>query len=316
MTRPSATRSGGCLAICHKQLGDLILLEPALSKLSCAFDGRLALVTRSGHQDLVSLMSNVRPARTTTFRRFDAVVAFDAGGRSAWKAALALGARKFLVSHDAREISPAARLIFSRILAPGFGEEFAARYYWRHAPIGDAPYRPPQLLKPPDDWCPPRAPHARRYILLNPTAGWKSKRWSPKGWADAARSITEAHPDLQVVISGGTQPWQIDHCNRVANRLGSSAVNFVGRTTARDYLWLTANAAMVLSVDGSASHLASAFGQPSVTVFVRENASTWHESSEISVALQFDRAEDEATRNDHADELASSALALLSRVSG
>jgi hypothetical protein len=41
-------RSLGCLVICHKQLGDLTLLVPAMAKLVEVYGG-VDLLTRSGH---------------------------------------------------------------------------------------------------------------------------------------------------------------------------------------------------------------------------------------------------------------------------
>ena len=57
------------LAIYHKEIGDLVLLESALRRLAHATDSAVDLITRSGFQPLVSLMNGVRFRRKPALRR-------------------------------------------------------------------------------------------------------------------------------------------------------------------------------------------------------------------------------------------------------
>ena len=75
-TAPFSGGPLGCLVICHKQLGDLTLLEPAMAKLVEVYGG-VDLLTRSGHAALVSLMEGVRMISRPSFRRYAAVFCYD-----------------------------------------------------------------------------------------------------------------------------------------------------------------------------------------------------------------------------------------------
>src|SRR5260221_14715304 len=78
MTRYLA-RSGKStvLAIYHKQIGDLVLLESALRRLAHATNSAVDLITRSGFQPLVSLMNGVKFRRKPALRRYDVLCCFD-----------------------------------------------------------------------------------------------------------------------------------------------------------------------------------------------------------------------------------------------
>ena len=66
-----------CLAIFHKQLGHLVLLEPTLRHLSRASGSKVDLITRSGFRQLMSLMPNVDFLRRPSRRAYDALWCFD-----------------------------------------------------------------------------------------------------------------------------------------------------------------------------------------------------------------------------------------------
>src|ERR1700676_4393715 len=82
-----------CLAIFHKQLGDLVLLEPTLKRLARASGSSVDLITRSGFQPLISLMPHVSFRRTPSRRGYEAVWCFDDRKKSAFYA-LVSGARQ------------------------------------------------------------------------------------------------------------------------------------------------------------------------------------------------------------------------------
>jgi hypothetical protein len=63
-----------CLVIFHKQLGDLILLEPALRRLARANGHSVDLITRSGFQPLGSLMPHVSFRSKPNTKIYDALI--------------------------------------------------------------------------------------------------------------------------------------------------------------------------------------------------------------------------------------------------
>ena len=50
----------GCYAVFHKQLGDLVLLEPTLAKLCEHHGAPVECMTRGGHAPLLQLMPGVQ----------------------------------------------------------------------------------------------------------------------------------------------------------------------------------------------------------------------------------------------------------------
>ena len=93
-----------CLAIFHKQLGDLVLLEPTLKRLARASGSSVDLITRSGFQPLISLMPYVNFRRTASRRAYEALWCFDDRKKSAFYALVSGARQKHLL------INPGARL--------------------------------------------------------------------------------------------------------------------------------------------------------------------------------------------------------------
>lgn len=300
------------LAICHKQIGDLVLIEPALAKIAAATDQPVELLTRSGHSPLVSLMANVRMASRTTLRPFRGVFVYDDSRKSALRALLTLSRRKALSLREPTELTGLHRLVFNQIAAPGVADHYLARYCWDHTPVETTlAYRHPQLNPPPDSWCPPGFAMTD-YLLLNSTVGWKRKRWNSSSWIKVANELLDEGIS-QIVLSSGGQDWQIEHSQRIADGLNGRVTFLGGQTRLEEYLWLTANCRMVLSIDGSAAHLASAFGKKSCTLFFRSHLPTWHALRPTSDAIAGDYNSETGKCDFSVEQITRSVLALWER---
>ena len=79
----------GCYAVFHKQLGDLVLLEPALTKLSEHHGAPVDCMTRSGHGPLLQLMPGVRFRRGLPLAYRSHLYCFDRLSKSALRSLLA-----------------------------------------------------------------------------------------------------------------------------------------------------------------------------------------------------------------------------------
>jgi ADP-heptose:LPS heptosyltransferase len=284
------------LVICHKQLGDMTLLEPALRKLSLAAGRPVELLTRSGHAPLISLMDGVKTTGRAWLRAFDAIFCYDDLDKSALHALLACSPRKDLLLRSPLEVTQWHRRAFFEIRAPGIADSYLARYNWDYtvADSGEA-WRPPVLNVPADAWRPADF-RADDYVLLNSTAGWKSKRWKSSAWADVADALLAAGVPRIVVTSGG-QDWQREHSQKIASALGDRAIYLGGQTRLEEFLWLTSRARMVIGVDGAASHLSAAFGGKNLTLFFRTNPHNWHFPTAKSVALHAAAMDDSSEAN-------------------
>lgn len=300
------------LVICHKQLGDMTLLEPTLAKLHAAAGRPVELLTRSGHAPLIALMEGVRMTKRVWLRRFDAIFCYDDLDKSALHALLAFAPRKDLLLRSPLELTNLGRRAFREIRAPGIADAYLARYNWDYTVVeARQPWRPPQLRHPDESWRPADFT-LEDYVLLNSTAGWKSKRWKSSSWIEVAKALLDAGVPRIVVTSGG-QDWQREHSKRIADALGDRALYLGGQTRLEEFLWLVSRSRMVLGVDGAASHLAAAFGGRNLTLFFRTNPHNWHFPTKKSVALlaHTTEASDEYTLTP--DEVSEAALALLAR---
>lgn len=302
------------LVICHKQLGDMTLLEPALRKLTLAADRPVELLTRSGHAPLISLMDGVKMTGRAWLRAFDAIFCYDDLDKSAVHALLAHAPRKDLLLRSPLEITKWNRRAFFEIRAPGIADSYLARYNWDYT-VAEAreSWRPPVLKTPADAWRPADF-RADDYVLLNSTAGWKSKRWKSSSWVEVAEALLAAGVPRIVVTSGG-QDWQREHSQKIAVALGDRAIYLGGQTRLEEFLWLTSRARLVIGVDGAASHLSAAFGGKNLTLFFRTNPHNWHFPTANSAALLAFATDDRDETNPEYDfdaaDVATSATTLL-----
>ncbi len=276
---PSTRLPRTCYAAFHKQLGDLVLLEPALTRLREHFGGTVRLMTRNGHADLVGLMPGVEFVRSLPLAPARDLFCFDPLNKSAFRSLLAPVLHRHLIRPEASELQWYHPLLFSSPATPELGDSYVAEFFWQHTPVpANGPFRPPALSKPPEEWR-PGAFEPGGYVLVNPTAGWKSKMWTASGWIAALDSLGGKIP---LVLTHAAADWQKAHAEEIAQAIGARVLP----TTLREYLWLCANARAVLTVDGAASHLAAAFGVKCFTLFGPTSLGQWHRPAPGHVAIQ------------------------------
>ncbi len=306
---PDPMRAQKILVICHKQLGDMVLLEPALARLAAA--GRpVELLTRSGHAPLISLMDGVQMTSRAWLRRFDAIYCYDHLDKSALHTISAFAPKKDLLLRSPTEVTKLHRIAFDEIRAPGIGDKFLADYNWTYT-LADtpAPYRLPRLNLPPATWAPNDAPSGD-YLLLNSTAGWKSKRWKSSAWAKVLQALLD-HGVPRILVTSGGQDWQMDHAARITEAVANPRVTGLGgQTKLEEFLHLVSRARLILGVDGAASHLANAFGGRSLTLFFRTNPHNWHHTTLTSQAILANHDEDSDTYEIDPAEVTARAVAL------
>jgi ADP-heptose:LPS heptosyltransferase len=281
----------GCYVAFHKQLGDLVLLEPALARLRAHHGEPVRLLTRGGHAPLAALMPGVVFNRGPAVRPASFLYCYDHVGKSAFRSLLAPVGKKLFLPPEEREVRWFHRLIFSRVPAPELGGRYVAEFFWSHTPVPTAQsFRPPVLNPPPSEWAPP-GKKPQSYVLINPTSGWRKKLWLPEAWISLLRTLGDLGP---FIMTSGGQDWQNDHCARIA--AGSPMEDFFTATSLKEYLWLCANARAVITVDGAASHLAAAFGVPGLTLFGPTSMDNWYFPSPRQIALQAPAGEDGVCR--------------------
>lgn len=269
------------LVIFRKQIGDVLLLQPALERLSRR-DGRVSIYARTGFADMLALMpGDIQLAEDSLFPRVKDVYCLESRPAAILQAARALGARKHLLL--SRDNAPWwRRLIFDEYKVVDGTNRYRAALYQDLFGFSDEVFVPPRLGLPPADWRPEGLPAA--YVVVHPTAAWRQKTWPAANWVNAMRRI---RPDASWVLTAGPTRWEVEFAQEIANSFGTrNLINLAGRTSFRQYLAVLASASATLCVDGSASHISSAFGRPTLTLFGPSNAVRWHWPSNRNVCLK------------------------------
>lgn len=299
----------GCYAAFHKQLGDLVLLEPALSRLWEFHGAPVALMTRTGHAPLLDLMPGIEFLRGQPFHPRSHLYGFDPLNKSAVRSLFAPVFRKTLILPERREMQWFHPFVFGKVIVPELGDKYVAEYFWENTPVPTAgAFRPPQLSAPPLAWKTGDFSQGE-FVLLNPTSGWRKKSWLPERWAEVLRDLPAGKT---IVMTSGTTDWQVEQCEEIRRLMGPTVQSLASGTTLEQFLWLCANAAMVLTVDGAASHLAAAFGVKALTLFGPTNIHNWHYPTVRNSSVQADSSPDGVRRmkNLQADTVAEAARKL------
>lgn len=259
------------LVLYRKQLGDLLVLQPAIELLSRCYGLPVDVFCRPGMDDLLSLMPG-RVSRATKFpSSYRAVFSFDPKLGATLYAALARSPQKKLLLTRRSFVNAWHSRVYKEFC---FFEErnmYRGEIFYRLA--GGAPenFVPPRLNAPPAEWSLPDLP--KNYVLVHPTAAWRQKCWAPERWAAALEPWQNSR---EWVLTSGCAEWEVQLTNELALKLGGRVLNLAGRTNLRQYLSLLHGASAALCVDGSASHIAAAYSVPSLTLFGPSNAVQWH----------------------------------------
>lgn len=272
----------GALVIFRKQLGDVLLLQPALERLAQQH-GHVSLYVRPGFADLLALMpGDIRLDAGHWLPSCRDVYCLEARPAAMLYAARALGAKKHLLL--SRDIAPWwQRLIFDRYVVEAGSDCYRAELYQRLLCGTDDDFRAVRLNRPPADWLPAGLP--ARYAVIHPTAAWRSKTWPASHWIELLQNLDSGR---EWVLTAGNAPWEIALAEEIVAGLAGrvKVLNLAGRTTLRGFLAVMAGASATLCVDGSASHISAAFGHPTLTLFGPTSATRWHQPSPLSHCLK------------------------------
>jgi ADP-heptose:LPS heptosyltransferase len=273
------------LVIMHKQLGDTVLLEPVLRKLSGAAGEQVRLFCPLGLMPLLELMPHT--VQMKGLKRFHAsrVWSYDFGNRTTRAAFLTWAREKTLLLPHSDYLRFSHRLAYSQINIEPYHDRYMARYFWDHTPgkTGET-FTPPRLLVPPSSWA-PGAFAERDYILLNPVSAWKSKGYDPEKWIEIIQGFL-AKETGPLVLTGGVEPWHVDVCRQIAARFPRKVLNLAARTSLKEFMFLISRSRLVLSVDGACAHLARAFDLPCITLFGPSYVNLWHLPDSKRIALK------------------------------
>jgi ADP-heptose:LPS heptosyltransferase len=276
--------NNSALVIFRKQLGDVLLLEPALAKLAACTGSPVMLATRPGFGPLFALMDGVLPAPRTPLRRAATVISFDPTPKAGLWALTTLAPKKQLIVTRAKHLRHWHNWIFrDGCTAMDESLHYRAEYFFNAMPCSlPFPFRPPRLRQPPSNWLPQDLPE--KYILLHPTSAWQRKSWPLTSWAQVLAKLHTLGIG-PFVVTGGNAPWESEYVAALEQAAGIPLINLCGKTPLTAYLAVVNKACLVLCIDGSATHLAAAFQRPSVTLFGPTHPLHWHFPSPIATLL-------------------------------
>jgi ADP-heptose:LPS heptosyltransferase len=112
-------------------------------------------------------------------------------------------------------------------------------------------------------------PDGRRF-LLNISAGRAFRRWPDERYVAVIKHVLARDPRLTVFVIAA--PNERERAESIAR---SAGVRFEQTPTLREALTLVATADMLFTPDTGLAHAASAFGRPTVVMYVRGTATQW-----------------------------------------
>ena len=272
------------LLIFRKQLGDVLLLEPALAKLAASAGSPVMLASRPAFNPLLHLMENVLPAPRTPLRRAATVISFDPTPKACLWALTTLALEKKLIVTRPKYLRPWHSHIFpDGCTSLDESHHYRAEYFFNAISCSATiPFRPPRLQMPPAPWLTVNLPE--KFILLHPTSAWQRKSWPVNLWAQTLAKL-HALGVGPFVVTGGNAPWEAEYVAALEQTSGIPLINLCGKTSLTAYLAVVSKASLVLCVDGSATHLAAAFQRPSITLFGPTHPLHWHFPTSIATLL-------------------------------
>jgi ADP-heptose:LPS heptosyltransferase len=272
------------IVVYHKQLGDTLLLQPALAKLASQDGEPVGLITRPEFADLVRLMPGTSPVTWLKAPLANRLLCYDAGTRSALVSLWCRSKIKHLLTFSDFYVRQYHHFIFNRITLKDQEQMYRGLYFWTSTPgpvEGD--FKTPQLNNPPDDWMPQGLP-SEPFVLIHPTSAWKRKCLSVGSWHNVIDLIIQK-TQLPIVLTGGLSDWEKGLCAEISAS-NAYVINLGGLTDLRGLLATISRASFAFTVDGFASHLATAFQKPCMTIFGPTNVNHWHARIPLNCSLQ------------------------------
>ncbi len=104
-----------------------------------------------------------------------------------------------------------------------------------------------------------------RFVVMNPGAGWVTKRWPPKHFATLIDLLHAT--GVRAVLIGGKAQSDTDAVNEVVVLCKESPGNLVGNTSVSELVALVSMAAAHVGGDTGSTHVAAALGVPAVGLY-------------------------------------------------
>ena len=104
------------------------------------------------------------------------------------------------------------------------------------------------------------------YVVINPGAGWITKRWPPKHFAKLIDRI-HATTDLRAVLIGGKGAIEQEGAAEVISFCKEPPVSLVGNTTVKELVALISRCSAHVGGDTGSTHIAAARDRPAIWLY-------------------------------------------------
>lgn len=259
-------------------MGDVVCSLPAAVALKAAFpdakvhwivDGRFADVVRacSAVDEVIEVEPTFRSLnRCVRGEEFDAAIDLQGLFKSAWPVATARAPKK-LGYHWQREGS---WLFTQRVLPDPSSMHIVDQYVDVARAAGGVMDRASFGLTPSvtnlttvGAWL--KQEDAKDYVIINPGAGWETKRWPPDRFALVTDWLAERQ--FSVILIGGAGAADAEAAKAVVESSKSKPLNWAGRTSIGELIALVSACKAHVGGDTGSTHISAALGRPSVGLY-------------------------------------------------
>lgn len=115
-----------------------------------------------------------------------------------------------------------------------------------------------------------------RYIVIQPGARWKFKRWTASACGELLNALIEQGETI--VLTSGPVPSELLYIDEILQSCPhqSKVLNLAGKLRFSELAVLIERATLFIGVDSVAMHMAAALKTPSVVLFGPSNLQQWH----------------------------------------
>lgn len=306
------------LALQLKRIGDLVLTTPALAALKAFPDANITLAVDQSTASLLPAIPGLdaaivfgrargwAPWQQVLTGQYDAIFDFTGTDRSALATALSRAPSRTTFTWVKKK--RLRSLAYNQFIESSVRERHTVDHYLDLAGAGDpavatlcrrendslphhgdrapwlqeSPPSPQLALDKPDP--------AEPYAILHPGTARPEKFWVADRWAEIARHLIEAH-NLRVIITSTADNAEHAHATEIQSAIRDPKSAIATPSDLCTFTSLLAHAAVVISVDTAAVHLAAAFQRPQVALFGPTNPFHWrprHERAAVVSAAQPD----------------------------
>jgi ADP-heptose:LPS heptosyltransferase len=290
------------LALQLKRIGDLVLTTPALAALKALPDANVTLAVDQSTSGLLPAIPNIdaaivfgrgrgwAPWQQLLTGQYDAVYDFTGTDRSALATAISRAGSRTTFAWVKKKRLRA--LAYNRFVESSVRERHTMDHYLDLASSNQQSNRDAApVLRPESGDRKPESVQSRGvYAVIHPGAARREKFWIADRWVEVARHLIEDR-NLSVIITTGPDGIERGHAAEIQSTIRDprSATDTPPDLCA--FASILAHAAVVVSVDTAAVHLAAAFRRPQVALFGPTNPFHWrprHDRAAVISAAQPD----------------------------